>query len=128
METVLPELIQAVRDSGRTVVWSCDPMHGNTISVDGSPGTTNGKQKTRRFDEILQELRSTFLVHRELDNVIAGVHFELTGNDVTECTGGAVDLQDGDLSRNYQTYCDPRLNESQSLEMAFLLSTLLRSE
>lgn len=94
-------------------------MHGNTI-------TTAGGRKTRPFASILQELQATFRRHSACGSRLAGVHFELTGDEVTECTGGAVSLQEEDLERNYESWCDPRLNYSQSMEMAFLLSSLLR--
>ncbi len=121
VEERLPQLIQAVRDAGRKVVWSCDPMHGNTVTLDGG-------RKTRDFCVVLDELRTTFDVHRRQDTHLAGVHFELTAADVTECIGGAGELTSGDLSRRYETYCDPRLNCSQSLEMAFLIARLLQSQ
>ncbi len=114
----LPPLIKKVKASQRRVTWSCDPMHGNIVNLGGTI-------KKRNFDDILSEIRETFRIHREADTVIGGVHFELTGDDVTECTGGAVNLKDDDLNQNYETYCDPRLNYTQSLEMAFLLSELL---
>ena len=116
----LTPLIEAVRASGRRVVWSCDPMHGNSAQ------TASGL-KTRSVDSILQELSETFAVHAELGTELSGVHFELTGEDVTECTGGPQQLSEADLSRSYQTYCDPRLNYAQSLELAFLLAGHLRA-
>ncbi|MCX7847814.1 MAG: 3-deoxy-7-phosphoheptulonate synthase [bacterium] len=115
---VLPGLVRAVQRAGLLVTWCCDPMHGNTRVVGG--------RKTRAFGDILAEVRETFLTHVRLGSRLAGVHFELTGEDVTECTGGAVGVTRADLSRNYQSYCDPRLNSAQSLEMAFLLTKLLR--
>jgi len=111
---LLPPIVRAVQESGHCVVWQCDPMHGNT--------TTAGSFKTRAFDDVLGELLQTFQVHRELGSWLGGVHFEMTGEDVTECTGGSIDLLSTELSRNYQTYCDPRLNYTQALEMAFLMA------
>jgi len=116
----LPPLIEAVQKAGRTVVWSCDPMHGNTIA-------TGVGVKTRNFDHISEELNETFAVHDSIGSVMGGVHFELTGEDVTECIGGPQELSEADLSRSYETYCDPRLNYAQSLEMAFLMAQQLQS-
>ncbi len=118
VDAALPRAIEAVRRSGRTLLWSADPMHGNVVK-------TKGGIKTRDFDHILAELRRSFIVHRELGSRLGGVHFELTGEDVTECVGGSEGLGEADLSRNYETFCDPRLNYSQSLEMAFVISTIL---
>ncbi|MEX1011664.1 MAG: 3-deoxy-7-phosphoheptulonate synthase class II [Balneolaceae bacterium] len=115
VEKELPGLIRAVNREGLPVVWSCDPMHGNTFS-------TSSNIKTRNFDAILQEIRSTFAIHRSEANYLGGVHLELTGDNVTECVGGANGLNEEGLNRNYETYCDPRLNYEQSLEMAFLIS------
>lgn len=115
----LPPLLEAVRRSGRTVTWCCDPMHGNTETV------TNGL-KTRRFDRILSELRRSFDAHREVGTILGGVHFELTGDDVTECIGGARGLAEADLERAYRSRVDPRLNGEQALEMAMLLARQLR--
>lgn len=119
--TVLPHLIKAVQDAGLSgiVVWACDPMHGNTFAVEGG-------LKTRAFDDILEELTSTFNIHRSLDSFLGGIHFELTGEHVTECVGGPEELEAADLKRQYTTYCDPRLNYSQSLSMSFCLADLLR--
>ncbi len=111
----LPPLVEAVATSGRTVVWSCDPMHGNTT-------TTSSGLKTRSMDAILEELRLALDIHEEHGRRLGGVHFELTGDDVTECTGGPDALGEADLSRAYETYCDPRLNYGQSLELAFMLA------
>jgi 3-deoxy-7-phosphoheptulonate synthase len=111
----LPALIDAVRATGRTVCWSCDPMHGNTVK------TQNGF-KTRSVDAILAELEETFAAHVARGSILGGVHFELTGDDVTECIGGPQRLSEEDLRRSYETFCDPRLNYAQSLEMAFLLA------
>ncbi|HEY1771664.1 MAG TPA: 3-deoxy-7-phosphoheptulonate synthase class II [Gammaproteobacteria bacterium] len=107
----LPPLVQAVQKSGRKVLWVCDPMHGNTES------TSNGL-KTRRFENILSELETAFALHEKLDSHLGGVHFELTGDDVTECTGGARGLTEIDLERAYKSQVDPRLNYEQALEMA----------
>jgi 3-deoxy-7-phosphoheptulonate synthase len=106
----LPLLVEHVRRSGRRVLWVCDPMHGNTIS------TSNGL-KTRSFDDILFEIEQTFAIHHDMGSYLGGVHFELTGEDVTECIGGG--LTEEDLDKNYASVCDPRLNYRQALEMAF---------
>jgi 3-deoxy-7-phosphoheptulonate synthase len=116
----LPPLVQAVKAAGLHVVWSCDPMHGNTIK-------TSSGLKTRNVDSILAELRQTFEVHAQSKTHLGGVHFELTGNAVTECTGGPEELSEQDLPMNYETYCDPRLNYAQSLEMAFLIARRLQN-
>ncbi len=116
---LLPPQIRAVRRSGRVVLWCCDPMHGNGIK-------TERGLKTRRFDDILSELRQCFELHREEGSQLGGVHFEMTGEDVTECTGGAEGLSEADLPRAYETGCDPRLNGTQSLEMAFLIAQMLQ--
>jgi 3-deoxy-7-phosphoheptulonate synthase len=115
--TLLPPLIRAVQSAGARVLWSCDPMHGNTLR-------TGGGIKTRDFEQILGELRETHALHRGHDSRLGGVHFELTGENVTECLGGARGLAEADLVTRYDTYCDPRLNEEQSLEMAFLIAGL----
>ncbi|MFP8487577.1 class II 3-deoxy-7-phosphoheptulonate synthase [Gracilimonas sp. Q87] len=115
IEKELPGLIQAVRREGFPVVWSSDPMHGNTFSTDGGI-------KTRNFDDIISELRSAFAIHRSEGSYLGGVHLELTGDNVTECVGGANGLEENELNRNYETFCDPRLNYEQSLEMAFLVA------
>ncbi|MEZ5870394.1 MAG: 3-deoxy-7-phosphoheptulonate synthase class II [Nitratireductor sp.] len=117
----LPGLIRAVEREGRKVVWSCDPMHGNTIS------SVTG-YKTRPFDKVLQEVQEFFQIHRAEGTHAGGVHFEMTGKDVTECTGGARAVSDEDLKDRYHTHCDPRLNASQALELAFLVSELLQAE
>ncbi|MCT8160474.1 class II 3-deoxy-7-phosphoheptulonate synthase [Pseudoruegeria sp. SHC-113] len=111
----LPRLIQTVREEGANVVWSCDPMHGNTIK--SSTG-----YKTRPFESVLREVQEFFAIHRAEGTVPGGVHFEMTGQDVTECTGGVRAVTDEDLSDRYHTACDPRLNASQSLELAFLVA------
>jgi 3-deoxy-7-phosphoheptulonate synthase len=115
IERLLPAMIKAVRDSGQEVLWVCDPMHGNTE-------TTAQGIKTRRFDNILSEVEAAFRIHEESGSRLGGVHFELTGDDVTECTGGARGLSDGDLARAYRTSVDPRLNYEQALELAMLIA------
>jgi 3-deoxy-7-phosphoheptulonate synthase len=115
----LPPLVKLLKDEGRHVVWSCDPMHGNTIK---SP---NG-YKTRKFTDILSEVRQFFAIHDAEGTHGSGVHFEMTGQDVTECIGGAQAISELDLSNRYHTHCDPRLNASQSLELAFLIAELLK--
>jgi 3-deoxy-7-phosphoheptulonate synthase len=115
IESALPQMIRAVRDSGRQVLWVCDPMHGNTE-------TTPQGVKTRRFENILAEVESAFRIHEEAGSILGGVHFELTGDDVTECTGGARGLADVDLARAYRTNVDPRLNYEQALELAMLIA------
>jgi 3-deoxy-7-phosphoheptulonate synthase len=117
----LPPLVEAVRGAGRTVVWCCDPMHGNTL-------TSASGLKTRRFDDILAEVRGFFEVHRALGTHPGGIHIEMTGQDVTECTGGASALAESDLLQRYETACDPRLNAAQALELAFLVAELLRED
>jgi 3-deoxy-7-phosphoheptulonate synthase len=119
VRTKLPGLIKAVAGTGSHPVWSCDPMHGNTF-------TTGEGVKTRRFDHVLEEMATSFQVHKRHDSRLSGVHFELTGENVTECTGGAIKLKNRDLGRNYATFCDPRLNYQQSMEMAFLITLLLK--
>lgn len=116
----LPQLIRAVEREGRTVVWSCDPMHGNTI--------TAGGYKTRPFDRILKEVESFFAIHRAEGTHPGGIHIEMTGKNVTECTGGARAISVEDLHDRYHTHCDPRLNADQALELAFLLAELLKKE
>lgn len=116
----LPRLIKAVQEEGADVVWSCDPMHGNTIK--SSTG-----YKTRPFDSVLREVHEFFAVHNGEGSIPGGVHFEMTGKDVTECTGGVRAVTDEDLSSRYHTACDPRLNASQSLELAFLVAEELTS-
>ncbi|QFT63136.1 3-deoxy-D-arabinoheptulosonate-7-phosphate synthase [Roseivivax halotolerans] len=116
----LPRLIQAVREAGANVTWVCDPMHGNTIK------SASG-YKTRPFDAVLREVRDFFAVHKAEGTVPGGVHFEMTGQDVTECTGGVYAVSDENLSDRYHTACDPRLNASQSLELAFLVAEELTS-
>ncbi|HEY0283311.1 MAG TPA: 3-deoxy-7-phosphoheptulonate synthase class II [Rhizomicrobium sp.] len=117
----LPRLIRAVKREGFKLVWSCDPMHGNTVK--SSTG-----YKTRPFDRVLQEVKTFFDVHRAEGTYAGGVHLEMTGQNVTECMGGAQDITDVDLHDRYNTRCDPRLNASQALELAFLLAESLREE
>jgi 3-deoxy-7-phosphoheptulonate synthase len=114
----LPRLVRAVEREGRKVVWSCDPMHGNTIK------SASG-YKTRPFDRVLREVREFFAVHAAEGTIPGGVHFEMTGKDVTECTGGVRAVTDEDLSDRYHTFCDPRLNAAQALELAFLVAEML---
>ncbi|MDO5704421.1 MAG: 3-deoxy-7-phosphoheptulonate synthase class II [Paracoccus sp. (in: a-proteobacteria)] len=116
----LPRLIRTIQAEGANVVWSCDPMHGNTIK------SASG-YKTRPFDSVLREVREFFAIHAAEGTIPGGVHFEMTGKDVTECTGGVRAVTDEDLSSRYHTACDPRLNASQSLELAFLVSEELRA-
>jgi len=111
----LPRLTKAVAEEGANVVWVCDPMHGNTIK-------SSSGYKTRPFESVLREVREFFAVHNAEGTIPGGVHFEMTGQDVTECTGGARAVTDEDLSDRYHTACDPRLNASQSLELAFLVA------
>jgi len=120
IEARLPALIQTVRATGTPVLWICDPMHGNTES-------TRSGVKTRRFENIVAELESAFRIHNELGSYLGGVHFELTGEDVTECTGGARGLADVDLARDYRSQVDPRLNCEQALELAMRIAAYARS-
>jgi len=117
----LPGLIRAVKREGRVVVWSCDPMHGNTI-------TSTSGYKTRPFDRILSEVRTFFSVHAAEGTYPGGVHLEMTGKDVTECIGGARAITEEDLNDRYHTACDPRLNAEQSIDLAFLIAELLKQE
>jgi 3-deoxy-7-phosphoheptulonate synthase len=121
VEDILPDLVRAVSREGRNVVWTCDPMHGNTIKAQSG-------YKTRPFDQILQEVRGFFAVHEAEGTHAGGVHIELTGQNVTECTGGAQAITDEGLSDRYHTHCDPRLNASQSLELAFLVGEHLKAK
>jgi 3-deoxy-7-phosphoheptulonate synthase len=117
----LPELIRAVKREGRIVVWSCDPMHGNTIK-------SRSGYKTRPFDQVLAELRRFAAVHQAEGTHAGGIHVEMTGKDVTECTGGVRALSDEDLNDRYHTFCDPRLNAAQALELSFLVAEELKKE
>ncbi len=121
----LPPLLRAVQRAGRQVVWLSDPMHGNTINV-RSESNTQAKVKTRSFDSILAEVRGFFDAHAEAGTWAGGVHVEMTGQQVTECVGGAHQLTEADLGARYETFCDPRLNAEQSLELAFLIAEELK--
>lgn len=121
IEAHLPALVRAVAKAGLSVVWSCDPMHGNTVK-------TGTGYKTRPFDRILSEVRSFFAIHRAEGTHAGGIHCEMTGQNVTECTGGAVAITDESLADRYHTHCDPRLNAAQSLELAFLIAEGLQQE
>ncbi len=121
IEAAFPKLLRAVTREGHPVVWSCDPMHGNVVKA------ANG-YKTRPFERILAEVRGFFAVHRAEGTHAGGIHAEMTGQNVTECTGGAVDVTEQTLADRYHTHCDPRLNAGQSLEMAFLLAEMLNAE
>lgn len=116
---LLPPLVDALRADGANVLWTTDPMHGNTFKASGG-------HKTRRFDDIMHEVQQFFDVHRSLGTWPGGLHVELTGDDVTECLGGGVALDEGDLDTNYTTICDPRLNATQGLDLAFLVAELLQ--
>lgn len=120
VRSVLPPIIKAVEDSGHTVVWQSDPMHGNTF-------TSSNGYKTRHFDKIVDEVQGFFEVHRDLGTHPGGVHLEFTGEDVTECLGGAEDITDLDLPGRYESAVDPRLNTQQSLELSFLIAEMLRN-
>ena len=121
VESGLPALVRAVQREGHPVIWSCDPMHGNVIK------SASG-YKTRPFERILAEVRGFFAVHRAEGSFGGGIHIEMTGQNVTECTGGAVAVTDEGLADRYHTHCDPRLNAAQSLELAFLLAEMLNQE
>jgi 3-deoxy-7-phosphoheptulonate synthase len=114
----LPAIVEKVTASEAAVTWICDPMHGNTFEAPSG-------YKTRRFDDVVDEVRGFFEVHRALGTIPGGIHIELTGSDVTECLGGAGEIEDGDLQMRYETLCDPRLNHQQSLELAFLVAEML---
>src|ERR1700691_1546566 len=116
---LLPPLVEALRDDGRRELWTCDPMHGNTF-------VASGGQKTRHFDDVLSETSQFFMVHQALGTWPGGLHIELTGDDVTECLGGGSRLNENDLELNYTTICDPRLNATQSLDMAFHVAEYLQ--
>ena len=120
IEAFLPSLIEAVQASGKQVLWVCDPMHGNTM-------TTQEGMKTRRFEDILHELESAFDIHAQIRSNLGGVHIELTGENVTECVGGARGLAEEDLKRAYRSEVDPRLNGEQALEMAMLIARKMRT-
>jgi 3-deoxy-7-phosphoheptulonate synthase len=116
---VLPAIVEKVEASGHKVIWQCDPMHGNTVE------STSG-YKTRHFDRIVDEVQGFFEVHAALGTHPGGIHVEVTGEDVTECLGGAQEISDADLAGRYETACDPRLNTQQALELAFLVAEMLR--
>ena len=117
----LPRLIQAIKSSGQNVVWCSDPMHGNTFS-------TSEGIKTRHVDQIQKELLSGFEIHRAEGSVLAAAHLELTGDNVTECVGGARDLKESDLSRAYKSQVDPRLNYEQAMEMSFMIAEQIQKQ
>jgi 3-deoxy-7-phosphoheptulonate synthase len=117
----LPKLVRVVKREGRSVVWSCDPMHGNTIKAGSG-------YKTRPFDRIMQEIKAFFSVHHGEGTCAGGIHLEMTGKNVTECTGGARAISDAELHDRYHTYCDPRLNAEQAIEVAFLVAERLKTE
>jgi 3-deoxy-7-phosphoheptulonate synthase len=119
VEEYLPALLRAVEREGRSVVWSCDPMHGNTI-------TAKNGLKTRPFDRVRDEVERCFAVHKAEGTYLGGIHLELTGQDVTECVGGAYEITEAGLEKSYQTHCDPRLNADQALELAFLIAEMLK--
>jgi len=114
----LPPLVKAVNAVAPEVLWICDPMHGNTFEAASG-------YKTRRFEDVMDEVRGFFEVHQALGTVPGGLHVELTGDDVTECLGGAEHIDEADLATRYETLCDPRLNHQQSLEMSFLVAEML---
>jgi 3-deoxy-7-phosphoheptulonate synthase len=117
----LPKYIRAIKKRDLPVLWTVDPMHGNIIK-------TKNNIKTRDFDAVLSEVEQSFRIHREENSILGGVHFEMTGENVTECIGGAEELTEDDLTRSYETYCDPRLNYTQSLEMAFLIASMFNNK
>ena len=119
--TKLPNVLKSVKKEGKKVVWTCDPMHGNTIK-------SNSGYKTRPLTNIISEIQQFFQIHRSIGTYPGGVHLEMTGQDVTECIGGLQKITDSDLKNRYHTYCDPRLNASQSLELAFLLAEFLKDD
>lgn len=121
VEDHLPALIRAVEREGKKVIWSCDPMHGNTVK-------TSVGVKTRPFDLVMSEVERTFGVHKAEGSYAGGIHLELTGQNVTECTGGVAAITEESLKSRYHTHCDPRLNASQSLELAFLLADFIKAE
>ena len=121
VEAKLPVLVRAVAREGRKVVWCCDPMHGNTV-------TSSNGYKTRSVDRVLAEVKGFFAVHDAEGSYAGGIHFEMTGQDVTECIGGAQAITETALADRYHTHCDPRLNASQALELAFLISEALKKK
>ena len=121
VEEALPALVRKIKSEGRSIVWSCDPMHGNTVKASSG-------YKTRHFNEIIREVEGFFAVHNAEGTHPGGVHFELTGQDVTECVGGAQAITEADLSSRYHTHCDPRLNARQALELAFVFADRLKED
>lgn len=121
IEDGLIPLLERVKSEGRHIVWSCDPMHGNTVSAEGG-------YKTRHFDAILGEVKGFFAAHKAAGTHAGGVHFEMTGQNVTECVGGTYEVTESELGDRYHTHCDPRLNANQALEMSFLLADALKGE
>ena len=121
IDNYLPEIIKKVNNEGKIVVWACDPMHGNTIK-------SKTGYKTRPVNNIFSEIQKFFAIHKDLGTYPGGIHLEMTGSDVTECMGGLQEITDQDLKNRYHTFCDPRLNASQSLEIAFLISEYLKDE
>ncbi|WP_458699376.1 class II 3-deoxy-7-phosphoheptulonate synthase [Sulfurospirillum sp. 1307] len=119
IENEFPKLVRAVKEAGKNVIWSIDPMHGNTIK-------TSNNYKTREFSEVLREVKGFFRVHKEEGTIPGGVHLEMTGQNVTECVGGSAKLSEKDLEDRYHTHCDPRLNADQALELAFLIAQSLK--
>ena len=115
----LPGLIKIVQSEGLNVVWCCDPMHGNTVKASSG-------YKTRRIEDVMKEVEGFFSAHDEVGTYPGGVHFEMTGQNVTECVGGVVSVTEESLGDRYHTHCDPRLNASQSLELAFLIANLMK--
>ena len=118
VDNYLPNLIRSITREGKSVIWSCDPMHGNTIK------SQSGK-KTRAFDSIVNEVKQNFQIHKSEGSRAGGIHLEMTGQDVTECIGGSQSIGDSDLNSRYHTHCDPRLNANQAIELAFLISDWL---
>jgi 3-deoxy-7-phosphoheptulonate synthase len=116
----LPPLVEKVTASGARVAWICDPMHGNTFEAPSG-------YKTRRFDDVLDEVAGFFDVHRTLGTHPGGVHIEFTGDDVTECVGGGHEIVEDDLHQRYETACDPRLNRGQALDLAFMVAEMYRT-
>ena len=119
VKSKLPPLLKAVLNESANVIWCCDPMHGNTIKA-------NNGYKTRRVNDIMLEVEGFFQAHDEIGTYPGGVHFEMTGQNVTECVGGLKEVKESNLGDRYHTHCDPRLNSNQSLELAFLMADLLK--
>ena len=119
VQDYLPKLIKRISDEGRSVVWSCDPMHGNTVK------SSNGT-KTRPFENILDEVKNNIKIHNSQGSLLGGIHLEMTGQNVTECTGGIDDISESDLKDRYHTHCDPRLNANQAIQLAFLIADELK--